>query len=152
MRIIIQIDQNSRRKDRGDGIVYFDYDSFQFPEKEWFDFTILVIAGWNASIFEMLKCKNDSCILSFVDGRWAVRMTRVGTQCILEFGIYDSFDKVFEKSENTTITSDFKDFWDELKRVNSEIITYAEQNSLDSDYFVSMETWYNKLVQLTAPE
>lgn len=147
MKIIVQFDDKSTRIDRGDGYIYLDFGNFQFPDKNWFDFTFLVIAEWTASLCIMIKNNETSCFLPFMDGNWSTQLTKNNESCTFEFGKLDYYDKIFESSENPKFDISFKDFCTELIRVNKETIEYARSNSIDSEYFRTMESWYSKLVQ-----
>jgi len=50
------------------GVIYFDFDSYQFPEKGWNDFIVVVLCWWLSSLKNIISCWSDSEELRFMDG------------------------------------------------------------------------------------
>ncbi len=145
MKIVVHFDESSKRPDRGDGVIYWDFGGFQFPEKDWFDFVFLVLSGWNHALYTVISEEKDSCVLTMVDGNYAIRIIKKSRDCNIEFGEYDVFDESFSKNDEQVVKTDFKEIVREVLNKTKDVADYILENSLNSEYASSLNSWYEKL-------
>lgn len=50
------------------GAVYFDFGSFQFPEKDWDDFIVIILKWWLVALARIIYQGSKSEELRFMDG------------------------------------------------------------------------------------
>ena len=69
------------------GGIYFKVEDEFFPQKEWSDFAVVILAWWIESIIRGSKSKiNSSCELLFMDGPYSVRGTKINNDILeMEF-------------------------------------------------------------------
>ncbi len=145
MKTVIHFDKTSKRQDRGDGVIYLDFEDFQFPDQNWVDFIFLVLSGWNEALYEMIKEGNNTCILTMQDGRHAIQIIKQPIDCYIEFGEYDSFDDSFIKGGDQRINVEFEEIVKEILSQTKLVSEYIVENELDSDYTLALKNCYNKL-------
>lgn len=145
MKIVIHFDETSQRPDRGYGVIYWNFEGFQFPEKDWFDFVFLVLSGWNHALYSMISEKRDSCVLTMQDGNSEIRIVKQSSNCDIEFGEYDVYDESFDKNEEQIIKTDFEEILKEVLSKTRFVSDYILKNSLNSDYTIALNNWYEKL-------
>lgn len=68
------------------GVIFFDFTSYQFPEKGWNDFVIVVLCWWLSVLGKITIGKSDSEELRFMDGPLYVKVTKLnnnlcGVEC-----------------------------------------------------------------------
>ncbi|KKL25974.1 hypothetical protein LCGC14_2399930 [marine sediment metagenome] len=65
------------------GIVYWDAEGHEFPEKCWNDSVVVIVLWWVESLLQLLRGSEETVELRFMEGPFWVRLTRAGQAGIL---------------------------------------------------------------------
>jgi len=67
------------------GVIFFDLGGYQFPEKGWNDFIVVVLSWWLAALENIISGSADNEVLRFMDGNlYVVVKSLDGGLCQLE--------------------------------------------------------------------
>lgn len=87
-KIMIHIDEPSFERSKSDqvtGVIYFDLEDRQFPEKSWNDFVVVILNWWLSEIANLTSGKVDVVELLFMDGPFLLRVRkRTNLLCFVE--------------------------------------------------------------------
>ena len=91
-------------------IMYVKINNSCFPDDQWWDATSSVLEMWASTLVAFAQGYEDSCILDFMDGDYAIRLERLDTECI---------KAEFQKSGNTISRFDSIDLLHFIRQVLS---------------------------------
>lgn len=81
MFIGVTVDEASLRFSRNvTGIVFFEFGTFQFPQRDWNDFVVVILGWWLDATTKLVAAGEGETELYFMDGPYALRI-------VLESGI-----------------------------------------------------------------
>lgn len=133
-----------RNRQKGLSKIYVKVDAVYFPQREWDDFTLSVLAEWSYSLIEMIKRESDETILRFIDGRWAIKLVRLSTDTfIAHFGTWDQVEEIFEVNFSEEVS--FFQLCVEVQKASERIINYMESKQYESPYLASIKKWSMQL-------
>ena len=58
------------------GKLYLALDGEHFPEENWYDMAYLDLKNWSSALISFARSHTDSCVLSFMDGPYVLRLFR----------------------------------------------------------------------------
>lgn len=110
--------------------VYFDWGEYQFPEKGWSDFVVVVLSWW-VEAFSRLVCGWETEVeFSFMDGPMLIRLRlaengMVTMQCVNQRNTQ-------EMIEYRAIIS-LSELRSQLKSIASQVLRACDENIWESD-------------------
>lgn len=79
MFIGVTVDEASLRFSRNvTGIVFFEFGTFQFPQRDWNDFVVVILGWWLDATTKLMAAGEGETELYFMDGPYALRIVIVG--------------------------------------------------------------------------
>jgi len=64
------------------GVIFFDLDTFQFPEREWNDAVVVIVGWWLAGLVDFVTGISDEIELRFMEGPYLLSIRREdGDEC-----------------------------------------------------------------------
>lgn len=64
------------------GIIFFSFGSFQFPESKWNDSIVVVLGWWLRALFGLAEGATKECRLRFMEGPYEISIQRsTGDHC-----------------------------------------------------------------------
>lgn len=149
MKIIVHLNTLDELRNRQKGLskIYVKIGDVYFPQREWDDFMLSVLAEWSYSLIELTKRKGDETILRFIDGRWAIKLERFSKESfIAHFGIWEQVENVFETNFSEEVS--LPQIYAEVQKVNEQVIDYMESKRYESPYLASVKKWNTQLKAL----
>jgi hypothetical protein len=130
--ITVHIEAMSFQKSKSQavtGIIFFDFGSYQFPEKGWDDFVVVVLSWWLSALKNIVFGESKYEELKFMDGPQYIAVKKLSNAlCVIE-----CFDK--RKGGSAEFTGQYQ-LTEVLRSVmHSAKATYSvcSQNGWDSD-------------------
>ncbi len=71
------------------GALYFALGDGYFPEENWYDMAYCNLKNWSSALVSFARNHTDSCVFSFMDGPYVLRLFRRGSD-IFAFGCRDN--------------------------------------------------------------
>ncbi|MDA4848906.1 hypothetical protein [Hoeflea poritis] len=127
---VVKTDENSYEKKSDSlvtGIVYFEFDEHQFPEKNWSDFVIVLLGWWLTAVAKIHSNRSDAEHLEFMDGPFYIELNRIDEENVsiacferdvskpeylMEFSASELFDQILDASRAALICCS-KNNWDD---------------------------------------
>lgn len=79
MLIRVTVDEASLRfSSNVTGIVFFEFGAFQFPERDWNDFVVVILGWWLDATTKLMAAGEGEAELYFMDGSYSLRISMVG--------------------------------------------------------------------------
>ncbi|HBV14511.1 hypothetical protein [Chryseobacterium carnipullorum] len=128
-KFIIYIDKNSifKHKNNITGNIYFNFDGFFFPERNWNDFIIIIINNWINSSYNILSGYTKYEELYFMDGPFHMKVRKIDSEvCVIE---------LVENHTNILLSYRIsaKDLFEEILRNVNLLSKYCTEQDWETD-------------------
>ena len=111
------------------GVIFFDFDGYQFPEKGWNDFIVVVLCWWLSALKAIILGCSDSEELRFMDGPLYINVNKLNNGLCRIDCFDEGADGVAEFSDQYQLTDVLVGVLDAAKATYS----VCSQNSWDND-------------------
>lgn len=120
MFIGITVDEASLRFSRNvTGTVFFEFGAFQFPERNWNDFVVVILGWWLDATTKLMAAGEGETELYFMDGPYSLRISIVGDSFIVRRGR----DEVVTEGEPFELEVDALTFLQAIRDASTSVLT-----------------------------
>jgi len=127
------------------GEIYFQFEEFSFPERQWNDFIDVILNWWIIEIIDFIQNHKTNCSLMFMDGPFHIEITRSkNNKNTLDLVLLQDHTNNWNKE--IQVSAD--DLINALKISTNELLRYCHSNNLTSDAFEQLRINYKKLQNL----
>ncbi len=123
------------------GIIYFDFGHYQFPEKEWSDFVVVIISWWLNALDQVVRGISKCIDFHFMDGPLLLRLKK-DSKDILKLECID--EGKHAKVEFTSYVY-LKNIFSELEIAAEELINQCKLNDWKSDDIEALKDEYKRM-------
>ncbi|QWF18436.1 hypothetical protein [Lysobacter capsici] len=120
MFIGVTVDEASLRFSRNvTGTVFFEFGAFQFPERNWNDFVVVILGWWLDATTKLMSAGEGETELYFMDGPYSLRITIVGDSFIVRRGR----DDVATEAESFELEVDALAFLQAIRDASKSVLS-----------------------------